>query len=347
MNTPPDKSKQITAFAWNRYTTRNLAIVPTLLGKKHTFTFRDHEVQITLPEDALEVIVNQPLITDEQESQIHLDSWREESGIKVPVSLGVDSVDLTIKLTRKIKVHQEMVMRSPNAYDILNDQEVSQFNSIVTNYRAIADEVFEFWLNVLRWQSRMGAIGRPHIRDYHSGWSTYLIDDESRNRIWSGPNILTITKIDPISVDVWDRTEKSLLSGERSPLYFDFYFDGIEHSKVGEFQRSVVDFAISCEVLIRGKVMGKLPEGLIPPIEKYVDEANIRNVLTKFFPWLLSTQGKGKFDRISSKLHQLFNARNDIMHSGHSATLTKVQIEGFRATTESLMSLDDDPTNWV
>jgi len=121
-----------------------LAIVPTLLGKKHTFTFRDHEVQITLPEDALEVNRQSTINYRRTRITIHLDSWREESGIKVPVSLGVDSVDLTIKLTRKIKVHQEMVLRSPNAYDILNDQEVSQFNSIVTNYRAIATRFSNF-----------------------------------------------------------------------------------------------------------------------------------------------------------------------------------------------------------
>jgi hypothetical protein len=166
-------------------------------------------------------------------------------------------------------------------------------------------------------------------------------------RVWSGPHSLTLPWLNPISVEEWERAADSLLRGEHSPLYFDLYFDGIEHCKVGEFQRSVVDFAVSSEVLMRSKVMGKLPNGLLQPIEEYVDEANIRIVMTKFFPWLLSDKGKGEFKRFSSQLHQLFDARNDILHSGHLPNLTEEQVEAFRVATKSLISLGDDPANWA
>ena len=140
--------------------------------------------------------------------------------------------------------------------------------------------------------------------------------------------------------------EAALISGEESPLYFNTFFDGIEHKKIGDFQRAVVDFAVACEVFMRTKVMNKIPLELMSSMKDYIDEANIRIVLTKFFPNLLSAGGQLEYKKILSNLHQLFDNRNQILHSGNLPGLSEQQIKKFQESTNHLIYFDDHPDYW-
>src|SRR5690606_929616 len=122
------------------------------------------------------------------------------------------------------------------------------------------------------------------------------------------------------------------------PVYYDLMFDGEEHLKHGDLQRAVVDFAVACESCLRIYVGKNLSKGLSHLSKKQLDETNIRQVLTKIFPTLLRNDQKQAFNGIEPKLHQLFDDRNTIMHSGQKENLTVNKCYKHRETTRRLIA---------
>lgn len=347
MKSESDSRLQIEALSWNRYATPGFQIVPSLMGKRHSFEHANHQVNIILPtEDLDEIIRTEPLMRPEG-SKLWLSSSREEQGEKIPISLGLESVDVTIELKSKIKIHEQMLERPPNASDLLSKEEATRLDNVTEEQRTIADAAFERWLRVMRWHTRTSALGRLHGRAHTVNWGTDLLEKSTGKRLWVWHSPFKVYLGHPIEVDAWNRAEESLRRGDRSPLHFDYYFDGIEFLKTDEYQRSAVDFAVAAEVFLRSKIVAKLPANLLQSIATYVDDANIRTVLTKFFPELLTTQGKASYKKLSSELHKLFDARNDILHSGIRSGLNQQIVQSFRAATESLIALDDDTGNWA
>jgi hypothetical protein len=113
----------------------------------------------------------------------------------------------------------------------------------------------------------------------------------------------------------------------------------MNHLSHGELQRSVVDLAVACETFIRRKVMEKIPYGLMEAITKYIDEANIRLVLDHFFPDTLTDDDKKLLKNINSRLHQLFDVRNRILHSGQKEDLTAAECNKYLEATEKLIRI--------
>ncbi len=90
---------------------------------------------------------------------------------------------------------------------------------------------------------------------------------------------------------------------------------------------------------MRVKVMKQLPLGLNDTLRRYIDEANIRQVLNHFFPELLNDNEKRLLKGINSILQQLFNARNAILHSGYKADLAPNECQKYLEATQKLISL--------
>jgi hypothetical protein len=116
-------------------------------------------------------------------------------------------------------------------------------------------------------------------------------------------------------------------------------FDGIEQFKLGELQRSVVDLAVACEAFMRARVMQNLPDGLTKAASKYIDEANIRQVLEHLFKDTLSEEQMRRLKSTKSRLHRLFDARNTILHSGYKEDLTSADCKKYIEATKKLIAI--------
>lgn len=116
-------------------------------------------------------------------------------------------------------------------------------------------------------------------------------------------------------------------------------FDAIEHIKSGDLQRAIVDMAIACETYLRKLVADNLPDSITKSIVEYVDNCNIRNVLTKFVPELADEGEKKTLKTITSTLHHLFDKRNDALHTGRVSEVTLPECYRYLKATKRLLQL--------
>jgi hypothetical protein len=324
---------QVELSSWNRFITRNLAITPDLLGLSHEFRFEKGQVRVELPtaDNSMEDMT--------RDQRLSLLSYKEEDGRKVPTRIWVNSVDVLVRLNNGVSVPEQVLTRHPNAYELLSEEQQRQLNQLAETHGDIAEKAFDVWLRTLRWKSNNGTIGRPEVHGYESGWSTYLLNDETKWRFWASPHVLTVPPGKPITLAEWQEVQEVLERSQEPPVCIDLMFDGMEHLNVGDLQRSVVDLAVACEAYMRARVMQNLPGGLTEAVKRYIDEANIRQVLNHFFPEILSEEQKNLLKSINSSLQQLFNARNAILHSGYKEDLTTTECNKYLDTTQKLISI--------
>jgi hypothetical protein len=134
-----------------------------------------------------------------------------------------------------------------------------------------------------------------------------------------------------VTLAEWNEAERVLGNDIRSLVFYDLMFDAMEHFRLGDLQRSVVDVAVACESFMRVKVKPYLPD--------VTDETNIRQVLNHFFPKILSADETRLLESIRYILHQLFTVRNSILHSGNKAALTSNECQKYLEATEKLISI--------
>jgi predicted transglutaminase-like cysteine proteinase len=116
-------------------------------------------------------------------------------------------------------------------------------------------------------------------------------------------------------------------------------FDAIEHLKLGDLQRAVVDMAVSCESYLRLLIANNLPVDLLNSIKEYIDDVNIRPVLMKFVPEIFNEEERKRLQKIEGALNKLFDTRNDILHAGRAEHLTMPDCEKYLKATRELIRL--------
>lgn len=150
---------------------------------------------------------------------------------------------------------------------------------------------------------------------------------------------MTVYLHTPITLSEWHAVEETLKLGQESPIYIDSMFDGIEQFKIGNLQQSVVYLAVACEAFMRARVMQNLPEGLTNAVVQYIDEANIRQVQRHLFIDTLREEQIDLLKSINSRLHQLFDARNTILHLGQKEDLTSADCQKYIEATKKLIAI--------
>lgn len=320
----------LSVASWNRFTTTNLVITPDLVGSAHEFVHAGCKVKISLPSKAH--LPSEPL----EGELLTFSTYQEIDGQKIPVQFWVHAVDVMVYITEQISLPEEILERAPNAYELLSESKQEQLNTMAASYTAIAEKVFELWIRTLRWKSDNSAIGRPRVIGYESGWATYLITESSNKRIWSWRDPFTITAAKAVTSDMWKSASEALQKSESPPIYVELLFDGIEHIKLGDFQRAIVDMAVACETYLRTLVANSLPASLSSAVKQYIDDANVRQVLTKFIPEILTEEENKNLEKIESSLHKLFDTRNDIVHTGKTVQITADDCQKYVDVTSRL-----------
>jgi hypothetical protein len=324
---------QVDLLSWNRFITRNLVVVPELVGEANEFQFEKSQVRIELPtEDKLTE-------NRDDDSALEISSYKMKNGRKIPVAIAVRSVDVLVHINERVSLPEEVLNHRPNPIDLLSEEQRKLLDRLATTHGEIASRAFELWIKTLRWKSSNSAIGRPEVHGSESGWTTYLLNKPTKWQFWAAPHVLTATIYEPITSLQWHEVEEALKLGQQPPIYIDLMFDGIEQFKLGDLQRSVVDLAVACEAFMRARVMQNLPSGITAPVLKYIDEAPIQQVLDKFFKETWSDEQNRSLRSIRSTLHQLFTARNDILHSGHKEDLTSVDCKKYIEATKKLIAI--------
>lgn len=265
---------------------------------------------------------------------------------RIPTQIAVESADMTIQLPIQVEIDRRMLEVPPNRPEFATEEQVKKFNAVSDEYSILATQAFEYWLRVVRWKSEDPSIGRPSVRGFESGWSTYLISPKSHKQFWSGPMAFSVIMRDPVDDQIWKEVGKTLNTSLEPPLYYNYLFDSIEHSKTNELQQAIVELATSAELFIRSRTMQKVPSDLLSEMRDYLDEANIRPVIGKFFVGLLSEEGARYFKRFSSAVHALFNDRNTILHSGRKENLSKEDFTRYRDATRKLIHMADSDQYW-
>jgi hypothetical protein len=316
---------RVEAISWNRFLTKNFAVVPELLGRSHEFQFHQGIVSIELP------------TRSGGEERVKILSYRQDTGR--PTRFWVNSVDVLVRLHRQVNVPEQVLHQPPNAYDVLSQDQQDHLEKTAETHGSLSEKVFDVWLRTLRWKSNNAFIGRPEVRGPESGWTTYLLDETTRHRFWAATQVFRASPGQAVTLAEWEEAGQALKNGIKSPVFYDLMFDAIEHFRLGDLQRSVVDAAVACESFMRGKVMQQLPSGLSNTLRRYIDEANIRQVLTRFYPEILNDDETKNLKAINSILHQLFDARNTILHSGYKGDLTSDECHKYLEATQKLVSI--------
>lgn len=319
--------------SWNRFLSRNLSIQPDLVGATHEFQFKDHKITISLP-------TNRYLPTEPYQGELlRFDHYREVNGKKIPLQLWVESVELIVSVKGEVELPSEILNRPPNQYELVSKLQQEKLNDLASVHSAIAEKAFDLWIRTLRWKSDNSSIGRPEISAYESGWSTYLVAQPSGERIWIAPMEFVAKAAKMVTLENWEAVGTSLRAGCTPPVFVDLVMDATEHLKLGDLQRATVEMAMGCEAFLRMLVAESLPSDLQTSIIAYVDDANIRVLLEKFLPDILSAIELDKIKKIIKSLHELFDTRNALVHKGQVTTLTKERCEAFLIAAKKLLSL--------
>jgi hypothetical protein len=324
---------KMTIASWNRFISRNLSIHPDLIGAAHEFSHEQHKITIRLP--SIKHLPTEP----NRGELVTFNHYTEVDGKKTPIQYWVHVVDVLVEIPVKVSVPREMLDRPPNAFEIVSKNQQKYLNQLASTHGAIAERAFDLWLRTLRWKCDNSAIGRPEISGFESGWSTYLIAEPEDKEIWIAPMVFQAKGSKIVTPEVWEEVRSSLDSGLAPPVYADLVMDAIEHIKLGDLQRAVVDVAIACESFLRTLVAVSLPTGLQDSIITYIDDANIRPILDKFIPDILDPLEKKELDKIKGKLHAIFDVRNKIVHKGSGSGVTAEMCRGYIETAKRLIAL--------
>lgn len=323
--------------SWDRFHTRNLIVVPELLGQSHIFTFDEREVNISLP--GADMLPDEPGGDDTLGQRLSFSGWRLQDGQRQIRKVHVHNVDVTVCILGNATIPEEALTRPVKAPELFSEQQQKYLDKLLSEYGDISRRAFKLWIRTLRWKADNWRIGLPEVYGAETGWSTYLQVKDTQKAVWVGTQTFVVPGEKAVTPTIWDETWAALCSGQPSPIFYDLLYDAMAHLNRGDLQRTVLDAAIAAETYMRIIVRQGLPQGLDDSLQAYINDANIRQVVSKFFPERLDDQEKRRYKTIASKLHQMFDDRNDIAHSGYKEGLTTQYCQKVIDSVHMLLSL--------
>lgn len=323
--------------SWNRFRSPGLVVKADLLGATHTFDFAGRSCTVTLPP------TSEALKSDSERGRLYC--YTEDGDGKKAISYEIHSVDLSVNVLSPISLPKSVLAHSPNAYDLLQKQEQTALGVLAKDCHDLALHSYDLWLRTMRWRTQQPLFGRQSVESIETGWSTYLLDRDSGHRVWADTQTIVIGVNSEITRTVWDTTQQCLSSSLIPSIAVDLYADAVFHMMNGDLERAVADAAVAAESYIRSKIQESLPTDAGVELRKFLDEANIRPVMTKLFPEAIASMGAGTM-KIASVVHELFDARNKILHLGTLPGLSGEKCSKYVEAVRSLIApLFSDPAD--
>lgn len=323
--------------SWNRFLTHDLAVTAGVLGRYHEWEYGAYKVKIQLPN--LSELPDPETFPKPSHARLFCSEYRHMDNGLIPVVIHVKDVITTVQVHNQVNLPAEIIDKNPNYYDGIDDELQEKLNNSLQQYGEIAASAFDQWLKTMRWKCQNAFIGRAELHGFQSGWGTRLVDVNSKRTLWIESMTTYMKAYKPISEDEWNEVQAALTVNKLPPIYYDLMFDGEWYFRNGDFNRAVTDFAVASEACLRELVLSNLPSGLQPSILKFIDEANVRQVINNFIKDILNEDQLKELKSFNSNLQQLFNDRNTILHSGTLENLSHEKCQKYLETTRFVISL--------
>lgn len=313
---------------------RNLAVVPELMGRSQDFKFRGRRIVIALPE------LSDVDVSQSDDPKANCQSWILVDDVQIPAEYNVYRIKMKVFLNEMPPIHPKMLVLNINQFELLEKAEQDTLNTICNENWKIAVEAYDYWLSVLRWATNSFKIGRSAVVGNASGRSPTLCAMEADKRVWAAPVIFNVEGVHRTSIEEWLIADSVLAAGKEIPPHVALLQDAQEYQQRRDHRRSIIDIAIACEIFLRSRVLSALPAGIPAAIMTSIESTNISQFVVKFFPDLLTADGKSEFKPLSKELTSLFDARNKIMHMDNNDRSTSDQCVRFIALAKKLFGLE-------
>lgn len=321
--------------SWNRFTTRSLAVTPSLMGRSISFTHNGYKVTIKLPG------VDRVASNHDDEGLAVKGSWKADTN--EVIYYGIKSVDVTVEVADEMDISNEVLKRNPNAVDIIDTDSQTTLDSLAKEYGEISKIAFEYWVSLLRYASRSHRICRNISIGSESGWSEYLMEADSGKRIWVSGLDVIIYKEEVITDQIWEKVCKYAEINKIPPLHLTLLSDALDCIDNSDYKRALVDLCVSCEVFLRGSVITNLPKDTSEQVKRVIEEANINQFVSHLFPeWLDDDAEKLYRKNIKPEISSLLDKRNKLMHVGSNNGITEENCRRYAKALESLYDLYSD-----
>lgn len=298
----------ISTKTWTRFVTTNFCVTAEVMGSIHKFDFEGHHVSVKLPQ--LEHTNREPRFD-------HLASVSSyQRGTGSPLSYCVMKVDVEINVQERISVPEKALSDPPKQIDYFSEEQQKIVDSVCNRNSELAKRAFQYWLEIMRWASENALIGQPGFGDVESGWSTYLMEATSSQRVWASQAVITVYREMEVTEQHWKDAERRLKAGDELPMHLRFLHDAETSKRNGQYQKSIIEIAIACEIYLRYAVLAFIPEETPEEFEKYIEEANINKFVSQFFRGFLDSSQALEYKAITKELSSLFSRRNSYLHMG-------------------------------
>jgi len=303
-----------------------------------TLSFERNGSQVTIKLPPVEKVGN----AHDEDARALRGAWNSNTGESI--YFFVRSVDVCVEVSAEVAVPSGVLERNPNAYDLISDEEQRILNSIAEGCATQSRAAFEYWVSLLRWVSGAHEICR-HVRvGNESGWSTYLLDSNTKKEVWTLSQTIVLGSCRTVTEAVWEKVSQLALVGESPPIYSILYGDALDCLDEGDYRRALVDLSVACEVFLRSRVIASLPTGTSDQVSRLIEETNINQLVSHLFPALLDPDAKERYKKnIKEDLSSMLARRNKLMHAAelHGATLENCQ--RYANSAHELFSLMPDP----
>lgn len=319
---------------------KNIHVDRELLGRSHEFPFNGFTVVFRLPSlhEVVDTANSEYLDAASVATYVHA-----VDGAQVPRTVNIHRIYAIVRKDQPVNFSDAVLAASDAPEETLTDQDVKTFDEIYLEARSIGGRATAHWLNLLRWRVRNFRIGRPDLMQDTIGVAeTY--DVETGVRLNLRYPKMTFAPFQSVTLTHWTEAEELLKSESDVPAYISLLQDAEDCFDRGDYRRTLIDLAVSMEVLMRTKVLNALPDTLDRDIRAVIEQANISQYANKWFPNLLDDNEKQLYrkGKLNTALTSLFDARNKIMHMAEEDRATEPECQRFIALAERIALLAEN-----
>jgi len=321
---------EITLRSWNRFHLARLWLNEDLLGRHHKFRWKGKRVTIKIPTKKM---IDRSYKDNTGRWRGGIVSWRDDkNGNEMDCVYGIYSVDVIID-TEKTFYIQYAPNRGANYYELLHDIDKSKISDMARDYSILAQEAFDYWVRVIRWIDKRGRTGYQGEVNPESGFGTTFIIQEKNRRLGISYNyaISTIVK-NGLTLEQWNTISNTLKKGSEPPIWCEIFFEGQRFTLNNNYIAATVYFAFAAETYMRTLFMSEIPDTTNANVIEVVERSvNIRQILNRY----MKNKKKGGF--YSSKIQDLFNMRDDIVHHGRTEGITEERTRQFEQAVNDMI----------
>lgn len=315
--------------------TVRLNINGALIGSVHMFAFEGRLVQLFLP--------RRPDDPRKLGASCVKYGWKRAEPNNSDTNLyHVYRVWMRVDLDTKIKTPAAVFEVPNNAYKIVSSGQQETIKKIINANKDYLLRAFDYWQRVTRWVTGYYQMGAPDF--------SVQIDLEQQTRILRRSDGRTFWREGGMSSALggplltpldWGNVQTALTANAVPPLWYDYLADYHHRMIVRDYVGAMLSLVITVETVARAilwRLSGQPSNALAAEL---IDRANAQTIVGKWDRLL----GLSRLEKKSwplSRMHELFELRNEVVHEGKTGRLSRQLLERFGAHTTDFVERADD-----